>query len=157
MFFKLPHEQPYVKTFGCNPMACMEHWGRLEVINSLTQVAVTWYEMTEGKPLQVGHISRQDGNNFPPHLGHRKGLEVDLRPIKQKLSLGAIDWRGKDYSRDFTKKLIVLLRMSGTIDKIFFNDPHLVAQGLCQYLNGHDKHLHVRYRLSNPLPSIKKE
>ena len=77
------------------------------------------------------------------HVGHAKGLEVDIRLMRNDGKLAGTDYRSKPYSRELTQDLVNALRNHPNVVKILFNDPNV--QGV-QYYPGHDDHLHVLVR-----------
>ncbi len=55
------------------------HWGRPETVHLLVQVAREWHKRHGSKAvLEIGDISRRDGSEFPPHVTHRDGLNIDV-------------------------------------------------------------------------------
>ena len=55
------------------------HWGRPETIRMLILVAREWHKRHGSKyVLSIGDISRRDGAEFPPHVTHRDGCNIDI-------------------------------------------------------------------------------
>jgi hypothetical protein len=77
-------------------------------------------------------------------------VDVDVWPIRTdngQCSAGRITWQSSTYDRAATRTLLKTIRSTapGHIALIFFNDPTLIAEGLCQHYDNHDNHIHVRY------------
>jgi murein endopeptidase len=97
----------------------------------------------------VGDVSYEHGGKMSGHETHRRGLDVDLRPMRddeQQCAVGT-NWRSTAYDRTATRALIKAIRAAaaGHVKLIYFNDPTLVREGLTTTYAGHDDHLHIRY------------
>jgi hypothetical protein len=101
--------------------------------------------------------------------GHETGLDCDFR-LPRKSSTrgqsiaGEITWCKKDqagkittdsdgnpilhddYDRDAMRAMLQALTAQPLYDKIFFNDPVLIQEGLCSQLGGHDDHVHFQIK-----------
>lgn len=122
------------------------HFGKPETIDALLRLGRLWKQQFPASQISVGHISRQSGAVFPPHKSHRVGVDVDIRPVRNDLkNLKVTIFDKANYNRDLTRKLIHLIRANTKIKLILFNDPVLVAEGLCRSYPGHHNHLHVRF------------
>lgn len=95
------------------------------------------------KEIAVGDISFRDGKLMPPHSSHRKGVDVDIRPLRTDGKRKAVDMDSKDYSHELTKKVVEIARRDPNLQSILFNDPKIL--GVTKW-NGHHNHLHLRYR-----------
>lgn len=97
-----------------------------------------------GVEIGVGDISLELGGKMPGHNSHRKGTDVDIRPLRadgKHLPVTIND--AKSYSRDRTKKVVEALRKDPNLKVILFNDRNI--SGVKSY-DGHDNHLHVRFK-----------
>ena len=77
-----------------------------------------------------------------PHGSHRRGVDVDIRPLRadgQRLPVTITD---PNYSRDRTKLLVEALQAQSNLHLILFNDTKV--QGV-RFYEGHHNHLHVRF------------
>lgn len=122
-----------------------QHWGEPRVIQALIQIAKTWKDLGNTLPLVYGDISMRNGESFPPHKTHKKGLDVDIRPIGS-VPGGVTIY--SNYRRDKTRELISIIRKNGIalVDVIGFQDPIFVSEGLTRNWKGHLDHLHVRFK-----------
>lgn len=96
-----------------------------------------------GTSLGIGDISFQDGRSMPPHTSHRKGMDVDIRPIRSDKRAMPVKISDKEYDAALTKKLVELARKDPNLLSILFNDKKI--PGVKSY-SGHDNHLHLRFR-----------
>jgi hypothetical protein len=104
--------------------------------------------------VSVGDVSRRGGGYFPPHAGHRVGMDVDIRPVRRdsRQCRRGVSWRDRAYDRRGTRRLIRSIRAAaqGHVKVIFFNDPVLIRAGLTRWYPGHDDHLHVMFCSPRP-------
>ncbi|HYN86459.1 MAG TPA: penicillin-insensitive murein endopeptidase [Pyrinomonadaceae bacterium] len=119
--------------------------GRAATIRGVMQVAEEWSTLHASPRLQIGDISRRRGGPFPPHGSHRKGVDVDIRPVTNNGREEPTNIHLGSYSHELTKELCQLIRRRVPGVRIFFNDPRLISLGLTQRLAGHNDHLHVRF------------
>lgn len=123
-----------------------QRWGRIEVIQALIAIAKAWKDQGNILPIVYGDISLKNGGPFPPHVSHQSGIDIDIRPIG--FTAGRVTVTS-NYNRAKTRQFIGLLMQNGlvAVDKIGFQDPIFVAEGLTLNWNGHKDHLHVRFKL----------
>src|SRR5262249_31622242 len=97
-----------------------------------------------GPRIGIGDISFRRGGHMPPHLSHDKGIDADVRLMRNDGKEHGVTYRDATYSRDLTQKLVDTIRANGVlpINGIFFNDPAVTG---VKQLKGHDNHLHVRF------------
>lgn len=119
------------------------HWGKQETINALIRIGHEWAQ-SDATPLAVGHISKPDGSKFPPHVSHRKGVDVDIRPRRKDGENLPVTINQKMYDAAATRKLVETIRANAKVKLILFNDLALVAAGLTKQYPNHSDHLHVR-------------
>ena len=100
-------------------------------------------ESTSAILFGVGDISLLSGGIFPPHLTHRLGRDVDIRPVRRDGLPRPVAIGDADYSRVQTAKLVALFLNSRNVEFILFND--LAVPGAVAFA-GHDNHLHIRMR-----------
>lgn len=124
------------------------NWGTGEAIGQLEAGASATYAAGYG-PVAVGDIGLEHGDDIPLHQSHERGLEVDLRPMRDDNDQCAYptNWRIGSYDRTATRALIQAIRAKapGHVKLIYFNDPVLIREGLARWYTGHDDHLHIRY------------
>lgn len=125
--------------------------------NWATSSVVAWLEAAgrrfvrkTGLRIAIGDLSRRFGGSLPGHDLHARGLEADLRPIREdgrQCAVGGNDYRQRSYDREKTRRLIRTIRRvaSGRIRLIAFNDPRLTTAGLTIRAEGHDDHIHVAW------------
>lgn len=141
MFIELPRSAPGIV---CNNRTGDSHWGKKEVIEALLRIGALW-AATKKTPISVGQISRRNGGPFPPHLSHKLGVDVDIRPMRldgRNLPVSVTD---KAYAADATRVLVYMVRENAKVKLILFNDPALVKAGLTRKYAGHSNHIHVRF------------
>jgi peptidoglycan hydrolase-like protein with peptidoglycan-binding domain len=97
----------------------------------------------------VGDVSLEHGGDIAGHESHERGLDVDLRLMRDandQCSWGS-NYRVSSYDRTATRALVKAIRATapGHVKLIYFNDPVLINEGLTRALAGHDDHLHVRF------------
>jgi hypothetical protein len=125
--------------------------GSTKLIEALVVVAAEWKRRGNTMPLVYGDISLRYGGHFPPHVSHREGIDVDIRPIGYKP--GRSIYGGTNYNRAKTRELIKLIINNGVLPvgmannkiQIGFQDPVLVGEGLTLDWSGHKDHFHVRF------------
>jgi hypothetical protein len=100
------------------------------------------WQALDGRKFGVGNISMADGVKFD-HATHRKGLEVDIRPLRRDGEQLPVTYLSPDYDLDATRLLIGLFRSNapGKLT-VFFNDNRIAG---VFPLNKHDNHFHVQF------------
>ncbi len=146
--FELPDFEPaslcdYSPGYGTEA-----NWGTAAAIAQTEEAAQRFFDI-EGSGVAVGNIGLRFGGDIEGHVTHEWGLDVDLRPIREdqaQCSVGT-DWRLSSYDGAATRRLVEAIRAAapGHVELIWFNDPALLEDGLTEYREGHDNHLHVRY------------
>jgi hypothetical protein len=115
-------------------------WGTAAALQSIRTVANDL--RPHGFEIAIGDISFQQGGRMAPHGSHRRGVDVDIRPLRadgQRLPVTITD---PNYSRDRTKLLVEALQAQSNLHLILFNDTKV--QGV-RFYEGHHNHLHVRF------------
>ena len=97
----------------------------------------------------VGDVSLEHGGDIPGHDTHERGLDVDVRLMRDANDQcsGGTNYRLASYDRTATRALVKAIRAAapGHVKLIYFNDPVLIREGLTRASAGHDDHLHVRF------------
>ncbi len=96
-----------------------------------------------GIRIAVGDISFQNGGHMPPHASHTRGVDVDVRPLRNDGEEGRCTISDTSYSRENTRKLVELVSEDPNLKSILFNDSKIL--GVKQWA-GHDNHLHIRFK-----------
>ena len=78
-----------------------------------------------------------------PHTSHKRGLDVDMRPLRTDGHHAPDTIYDPAYSRDRTLILVQLLFADGSVYKVLFNDTTI--KGVHAW-PGHDNHLHARMK-----------
>ena len=113
-------------------------WGRPELIYGIERIGQRW--TAEGRPrMGTGDISYARGGRMSGHVSHRKGEDVDVRPVMSSEGPGTIYL--STYRRSGQQRLIDLYRAELRIDLILFNDTRV--RGVRSYPNHHN-HFHAR-------------
>mgnify|MGYP001372804020 CR=1 FL=1 len=136
-FVQLPAAGPGFGTYS----PARDRWGTPTMVYGLLRVGQRW--AGRGPRMMVGDISLQSGGKMPGHASHRRGVDADLRPVRNDGQEGPVEWRSSAYSRPLTLALLKLFREVLPVERILFNDPQAPHTRRCK---GHDNHFHVRTR-----------
>lgn len=96
--------------------------------------------------IRVNDISMPRGGPTPSHASHQAGLCCDLKLPKLNGQAGGITWRELSYDQLTTRAMLEAIKRHPQASRIFFNDPALIAEGLCQAVSGHDNHVHFEIK-----------
>jgi penicillin-insensitive murein DD-endopeptidase len=100
------------------------------------------WALIDKRQFGVGNISIAGGGDFG-HKSHRKGLEVDVRPLRKDGLHLPVSYLSHDYDFEATEILIQLFRTCSAAPLlIFFNDNRIPGT---RPLAGHDNHFHVQF------------
>lgn len=111
-----------------------------------------------GGPLAVNDISLPSGGPFVScsgqmlHETHQTGVDVDFPLPSADGSLRRLTWQDPDYDRGKMRRFLQIVNRSKIASRVWFNDPVLIAEGLCTKLQYHEDHAHVR--LKAPVPTV---
>ena len=144
-FFMLPQapEGAAYYVYG-TPAEGAGQYAHPALMTMLLFVEMQWAGMDNRKS-GIGNISLAGGGSFAPHRSHKKGLEVDVRPIRKDGKRIPVSWQSTDeYDRAATARLIELFRAYPGVGKVYFNDPELRHLALPQ--RTHDNHFHVELK-----------
>lgn len=140
---QLPKSGTGFVTYNPDDAAGTDRYGTTLFVKQIIQLAAAWAEQSQ-VPVSYGDMARPGGKPFPPHKGHTKGNEVDIRPFRLDGRNDPMSWNVVGYDRGKTRALLELVRQRHPASVIFFNDPALITLGLCKALGGHDNHVHLR-------------
>jgi hypothetical protein len=103
-------------------------------------------------PLWIRECSPEKGGNAKGHTSHETGLDVDMRlpllaPDTQKWTfLGAKGYEDKRYYRDAAEAQLRAVKAEMDAPVRLFNDPKMIAKGLCSRWDNHQHHYHIRIK-----------
>lgn len=117
-------------------------WGTGNTIATLKGVLADWSQRHPGMRIGVGDISLPHGGPIDGHVSHQKGVDADFRLVRGDGVEGPITYYDGAYSRSLTQELVNMLRATGEVELIFFNDPQVEGVEPWPY---HDDHLHIRF------------
>jgi hypothetical protein len=127
----------YVKTSGSSSL-----FGTPQTLASVQNLARKVAEKL-GANLGIVDLSYQAGGKHPEHKSHRRGVDVDLRPLRKDKKNEPITISDAAYSRELTKALVGFLLEDPNTHLILFNDAQIKG---VTYAAGHHNHLHVRFK-----------
>jgi penicillin-insensitive murein endopeptidase len=100
------------------------------------------WSLIDRRKFGIGNISVSGGFYFG-HKSHRKGLEVDLRPLRKDGKRHPVTYFSPEYDREGTALLIGLFHTCAPgLLVIFFNDTRIPGT---RPLVKHDDHFHVQF------------
>jgi hypothetical protein len=137
-YIQLPAAGPGFATYG----AASRRWGRPALVYGIERAGQRM--RARGRPrIGVGDISLENGGNISGHASHERGVDVDVRPMRNDGREGRVTRFERTYSRDLTRELIQELRAQIPTRLVLFND--LRVGGVLPW-PGHDNHFHFRMR-----------
>ena len=113
------------------------------MMTAILRVEREW-QAIEKRRFGVGDISLAGGTRHQDHQTHKKGLEVDVRPLRKDGLETGVTWRDAQYDREATAKLIELFRMYAPTILVYFNGPDIP---FVTKMIHHDDHFHVALRV----------
>lgn len=126
--------------------------GTKETIEAMIQIAKSWNALHPDRLLQYGDISRPGGINTPDHGTHRTGKAFDMRLFRKDAQAGGFEYTNSGiYSRELTKKFILMVVGLHPGTTVFFNDAelHRIDRETSAIVDSSDKshinHLHVMF------------
>jgi len=139
-YFLLPQtpEESSYYTYG-TPGRGAAQYAHAKMLTFIFLLDFHWGEVDERK-IGIGNISLAGGVKFPPHRGHRTGLEADIRPMRKGGERLPVRFTDSQYDRQATQKLVDSIWRTGMVRRVIFND---VLIPRVQRMIGHDDHLHV--------------
>lgn len=125
-----------------DPGAGVHQYVHPQMLSLILAVEREW-QAIDARKFGVGDISSAGGPKMDGHESHRRGVEVDIRPMrKDGLHIGCT-YQDSAYDRAGTEKLIKLFRAfaAGPL-LIFFNDIKIPG---VRPAAKHDNHFHVQF------------
>lgn len=138
---QLPRSGPGYRTYG-EPQ---NQFGTPQTVSRLRHISEVWSKQHR-TPIQFGHISKRGGGKLYPHKSHKRGIDVDIRPVRADGAALPTTWRDRSYDRRSTLELLRTIRGLYPNTVILFNDPEAIRQGLSKRWANHDNHIHVSFR-----------
>ena len=111
-----------------------------------------------GGPVAVHHVSLPSGGPFVTcggqmlHETHQTGVDIDFPLPAVDGSLRRLTWQDPYYDRQKMRRFLQIVDRSKIASRVWFNDPVLIAEGLCTMLQYQEDHAHVR--LKAPAPAV---
>jgi hypothetical protein len=133
----LPGRGLYVKTSGSNSL-----FGTPKSLASIERLARKVAQELDAS-VGVVDISYEGGGKHPDHSSHRRGVDVDIRPLRTDKESLPVDISNAEYSHDLTKAMVGYLQEDPNVQLILFNDTKISG---VTWSNGHGNHLHVRFK-----------
>jgi peptidoglycan hydrolase-like protein with peptidoglycan-binding domain len=96
--------------------------------------------------IRINDISLPRGGPTPSHATHQAGMCCDLKLPRLNGQSGGITYNDLQYDQLTTRAILEALWRYPQTSRVFFNDPALVAEGLCQAVSGHDNHIHFEIK-----------
>ena len=112
------------------------------------QIEREWQAIDDRK-FGIGNISVDGGEPYDGHQTHRKGIEMDCRPVRKDHMTGQgahCTYKDKAYDRDATIKLIRLFLDHPWVRIVYFNDDEVqkvLGRSRVKTVAGHNDHFHV--------------
>lgn len=106
------------------------------------------WQAIDDRKFGIGNISIAGGTPYDKHKSHQKGIEMDVRPVRNDRLTGQearVSRFDAVYDSVATTKLIRLFSKHPSVKVIFFNDD-VVQKALgarVRSLKNHDDHFHV--------------
>lgn len=123
----------------------------LDWMSNVIKAAGLHYELAYRKKrpgsalMVINDVSVPEGGDTPDHATHETGNAADIVLPHLNGNFGGIKWSSQGtYDRAATRAIIQALRAQPWVNKgtLYFNDPVLVAEGLCKSIPQHDGHIH---------------
>jgi hypothetical protein len=118
-----------------------KQWGTPATVQSVRTLAANLKKA--GIEIGIGNMSYANGGKMEPHKSHRRGIDVDIRPLRTDGTRQPVVITDAAYSRDSTRKVVEELHKDANLEYIFFNDKNI--EGVREW-PGHNNHLHVRFK-----------
>jgi len=126
---------------GYYPISSMDRqYGTPDTIRTLQDVAGQFRIKLPHLPIGIGDISFAAGGAMIPHQSHRRGTNVDIRPLRQDARMDRVAIGDPQYSKAYTQLLVESLLAHRNVRRILFNDTSIPG---VHYFAGHNNHLHV--------------
>jgi uncharacterized protein YraI len=119
-------------------------WGTTTMVYGIIRIGRRFKDARSSNPsVGIGDISLENGGDISGHASHERGVDVDVRPIRNDGTSGPTTIFQSIYSRTLTQQVIDLFVAETPVTMIFFNDRNTRHT---QTWPNHDNHFHVRIR-----------
>jgi peptidoglycan hydrolase-like protein with peptidoglycan-binding domain len=125
-----------------------------QTIRAIQAIGEAWLRRhPRGPRIGIGDLSRRGGAATTGHpVLHRRGIAVDIRPMRSDGREGPVRSGAPEYSRALTQELIAVIRANGILPvrAILFSDRGLSG---ARYRPGYETHLHVHFAAPGERPA----
>lgn len=117
------------------------------LLSMIFQIEREWQAICDRK-FGIGNISIDGGKKYDKHATHRKGIEMDCRPVRKDYLTGQAarcTYHDKVYDRAATINLIRLFVEHSWVKLVYFNDAEVqkALGARVKSCKGHNDHFHV--------------
>jgi Penicillin-insensitive murein endopeptidase len=126
--------------FGCNWLGLVLRAAGLSYLQNFLKTH------PKASLLRLNDISMPRGGPTPSHASHQCGMCCDIKLPKLNGQAGGITYKDPSYDQMATRAILESLKAQPQASRIFFNDPDLIEEGLCQAVSGHDNHVHFEIK-----------
>jgi hypothetical protein len=122
-------------------------YGLSQTIAAIQTIGKAWQAKHPGGPrIGITDISFKGGGTMAPHSSHTKGVDIDIRPVRNDGVETGTNYKDPSYSKTLTQDLVDTIRASSpmSIRTILFNGTGI--RGVTPY-SGHDDHLHLSFNV----------
>jgi peptidoglycan hydrolase-like protein with peptidoglycan-binding domain len=122
-------------------------YGLSQTIAAVQAIGKAWLaKHPSGPRFGITDISFKGGGTMSPHASHTKGVDVDIRPMRNDGVESGTNYKDSSYSKTLTQDLVDTIRASSpmSIRTILFNGAGI--KGVSPY-TGHDDHMHVSFNV----------
>lgn len=124
--------------------AASKRWGTPAMVYGIQRIASRFKAANPSAPrIGVGDISLMNGGPISGHASHQRGVDADLRPVRNDGREAPVTIHQSAYSRTLTQRVLDLFVAEVRVTHIFFNDSRTRHT---QHWPNHDNHFHVRIR-----------
>lgn len=122
-----------------------------ELLSLIFYIEREWQAIDDRK-FGIGNISIAGGLPYDRHVSHKKGIEMDIRPVRRDRLVGqAAHLTRFDtvYDFDATLRLICLFAEHPLVRIVYFNDDKVqqaIGGGRVKSAARHDDHFHVEIK-----------
>lgn len=117
-------------------------WGLPNMVYGIERVGRRWEPLNRPR-IGTGDLSYENGGRMRGHVSHRRGEDVDVRPVRNDGGERPVTINQRAYSREFTRELIDLFydEHGTNFDLCLFNDSQT---NHTRFWPNHHNHFHLR-------------
>lgn len=122
-----------------------------DLLSYIFYIEREWQAICDRK-FGIGNISIDGGFPYDKHATHKKGIEMDCRPVRKDHVTGpgaTVSYGDPHYDLDATIELLTLFARHPETRIIFFNDVRVqkaIGGGRVKTIIGHNDHFHVEIK-----------